>query len=44
MAALKITDHGTGIEKEVLDNLFDPFYTTKAEGSGDRAYNKSEDY
>ncbi len=34
MAELKITDHGTGIEKEVLDSIFDPFYTTKAEGSG----------
>ncbi len=31
---ITIIDHGEGIEKEVLDNIFDPFYTTKTTGTG----------
>ena len=33
---IKITvqDYGCGIPKEVLANIFDPYFTTKAEGSG----------
>src|SRR6185503_15683367 len=29
-----VQDSGTGIEKTVLDHIFDPFYTTKADGLG----------
>lgn len=29
-----IRDTGTGMEEKVIDNLFKPFYTTKAEGTG----------
>jgi two-component system NtrC family sensor kinase len=31
---LTIKDNGPGIKKEVLDKLFTPFFTTKAEGMG----------
>ncbi len=31
---VKISDNGTGIEKEHLDKLFDPFFTTKPVGVG----------
>ena len=34
MAELRVTDHGSGIDGESLEKIFDPFYTTKAEGSG----------
>ena len=34
MAELIITDYGRGIEKDKLEKIFDPFYSTKAEGSG----------
>ncbi|MEO1051546.1 MAG: HAMP domain-containing sensor histidine kinase [Bacteroidota bacterium] len=33
-AVIQIEDNGPGIEKEVLENIFVPFYTTKKEGSG----------
>lgn len=33
-AVVEITDTGTGIPDEIKDRLFDPFYTTKAEGQG----------
>ena len=33
-AEIRVTDHGSGIDAESLERIFDPFYTTKAEGSG----------
>ena len=32
--AIRIIDNGPGIQKEVLDNIFIPFFTTKEDGSG----------
>ena len=32
--ALSIQDHGTGIKKEHLHRIFDPYFTTKQKGSG----------
>ena len=31
---LTIADNGSGIDKEILDQIFIPFFTTKKEGSG----------
>ncbi len=33
-ALLTITDTGTGIEKSVLDKIFDPYFTTKSKNKG----------
>ena len=33
-ARLTIADHGCGIDAGVADKLFDPLFTTKAEGMG----------
>ena len=33
-AGIKVKDTGTGIPKEVLPYIFEPFYTTKTEGKG----------
>lgn len=34
MATIRITDNGPGMNKELLNNIFVPFYTTKEAGSG----------
>jgi len=34
MLRINTIDNGIGIEKENLDHLFDPFYTTKEPGKG----------
>ena len=34
MIEVEIRDTGIGIPKEHLDNLFEPFFSTKAEGKG----------
>src|SRR5215831_710862 len=31
---ITVQDYGCGMPKEVLSNIFDPYFTTKAEGSG----------
>jgi len=31
---LEIVDHGTGIPKEILDRIYEPFFTTKGVGKG----------
>ena len=31
---LSVTDNGSGIDKKIMKNIFDPFYTTKAQGKG----------
>jgi signal transduction histidine kinase len=31
---LEVEDSGRGMDQEVLDNLFKPFFTTKVRGSG----------
>ena len=31
---LSVRDNGPGIEDDTLNNIFDPFYTTKSEGTG----------
>jgi PAS domain S-box-containing protein len=33
-AGLTVVDTGAGIEKDVLDKIFDPYYTTKKNGKG----------
>ena len=33
-AALTVTDTGIGIEKDVMDKIFDPYFTTKETGKG----------
>jgi signal transduction histidine kinase len=34
MFVVTVRDNGTGIEKEHLDRVFDPFFSTKAKGTG----------
>ena len=34
MARIEVLDQGGGIEQEALDKVFNPFFTTKPEGSG----------
>lgn len=34
MVAFEVTDTGTGIEPEVMEKLFTPFYSTKPKGTG----------
>jgi len=31
---IKLTDNGTGLEKDIINQIFIPFYTTKKNGSG----------
>lgn len=31
---LRISDNGTGIDKDTLDHIFEPFYTSKEDGKG----------
>jgi signal transduction histidine kinase len=31
---IKISDNGKGIENEILENIFVPFFTTREDGSG----------
>ncbi|MDO9262959.1 MAG: ATP-binding protein, partial [Desulfosalsimonadaceae bacterium] len=31
---LRVSDNGTGISKHDIENIFDPFYTTKEPGKG----------
>ncbi len=31
---VSVEDHGTGIPREILPKVFDPYFTTKSEGSG----------
>ena len=31
---LQVTDNGCGISKDIIENIFTPFYTTKEKGSG----------
>jgi signal transduction histidine kinase/ActR/RegA family two-component response regulator len=31
---MKVTDSGTGMSKETLDRIYDPFFTTKGKGEG----------
>jgi signal transduction histidine kinase/HAMP domain-containing protein len=33
-AALYVTDNGKGMEPEIMEKIFDPFYTTKEKGAG----------
>lgn len=33
-AAIVVTDTGSGMEQDVIDHIFDPFYTTKESGKG----------
>jgi signal transduction histidine kinase len=34
VARIEVADEGVGIESAVLERIFDPFYTTKAKGTG----------
>lgn len=31
---IKVSDNGSGIEKEMIENIFNPFYSTKEKGTG----------
>ena len=33
-AIIEIKDNGSGVPKEIQENIFDPYYTTKADENG----------
>jgi two-component system nitrogen regulation sensor histidine kinase GlnL len=34
MVAIEVSDDGKGMEKDLQENLFTPFFTTKSKGTG----------
>ncbi|MBL8151883.1 MAG: histidine kinase, partial [Blastocatellia bacterium] len=34
LAEIEVRDYGSGIDKEIIDKVWHPFFTTKSEGTG----------